>query len=113
MTKKNRKQIQGKGQHQGVVSKGVNPPPAPPISEKQKPAEKVPASTVSPLLLTVADVCALLNISRSTLFRLEQSGGLPGRVKLGGQVRYHRETIEEWLRGIVKDQHGQENQPSP
>lgn len=94
--KKNRKQP-ARVQHQKSGSQGAIRPPASPIAENKKPAAKVPASTVDPLLLTVADVCALLNLSRSTLFRLEQKTPLPGRVKLGGQVRYHRGIIEKWI----------------
>lgn len=56
------------------------------------------------LLLTVADLCALLQISRSTFFRLKKAGQVPGSVTLGGQVRYHRETVETWLRSQVKEQ---------
>lgn len=95
MTKKNRKRIEG--QLPGVVKQGASPP-APPVEVvKVQPALKVPASTVEPLLLSIADVCALLNVSRSTFLRLEKSTGLPGRIKIGGQVRYHRGIIEKWL----------------
>lgn len=70
----------------------------PPVEvEETQPVLEVSRSTVAPLLLTIADVCTLLNVSRSTLLRLEKSGALPGRVKLGGQVRYHRQIIEAWL----------------
>lgn len=63
---------------------------------------QVPAPVTDPLLLTVSQVCDLLGgISRSTLVRMEKSGKLPGRVQLGGSVRYHRETIEAWLKEIV------------
>ncbi len=54
------------------------------------------------LVLTVADVCRLLKISRVTLYRIEKETPLPGRVKLGGQVRYHRETLEQWLKQKVE-----------
>jgi len=53
------------------------------------------------VLLTVSDICKLLKISRSTLIRMEKSGQLPGRLMLGGSVRYHRETIDAWLRGLA------------
>jgi len=97
MTKKNRNRMQGSSRHQGNVRQVITSP-APPAEVRKAPlAPPVPASTVAPLLLTVADVCALLNVSRSTLLRLEKAGSLPGRVKLGGQVRYHREKIERWL----------------
>lgn len=49
------------------------------------------------LVLTVSEVCSLLKISRRTLERSD----VPGKVKVGGAVRYHRETIEKWLRNQV------------
>jgi excisionase family DNA binding protein len=55
----------------------------------------------NPVLLTVSDVCRLLKISRSTLIRIEKAGQLPGRLLLGGSVRYHRETIDVWLHGLA------------
>ena len=95
MTKKNRQRIEGK--HPGVVKQGAAATAPPAEVLKVQRAVKVPASTVAPLLLSIADVCALLNVSRSTLLRLEKSGALPGRLVLGGQVRYHRQVIEAWL----------------
>lgn len=66
----------------------------------------ITASDIPPgntLLLTVADLCALLQISWTTLFRMEKAGKVPGRLSLGGQVRYHRETVETWLRSQLKE----------
>ena len=100
MTKKNRKR--NEGQHPGLVKQGAFPTSPPAKVEKVHRASKFPVSTVIPLLLTIADVCALLNVSRSTLLRLEKAGGLPGRIVLGGQVRYHREVIENFLIGESK-----------
>ena len=73
-----------------LLEQGPDYPPASAFGDEAGP-------TVVPLLLTVTEVCALLKISRSTLIRLENAGTLPGRVKLGGQVRYHREVVEKWL----------------
>ncbi|MBT1071628.1 helix-turn-helix transcriptional regulator [Pelotalea chapellei] len=53
------------------------------------------------LFLSVADLCSLLSISRATLVRMDKNDAVPGRVKLGGSVRYHRETIEKWLTDLV------------
>ena len=64
------------------------------------PVREVKASERSELLspvLTISDVCKMLGVSRWTLQRMEKAGSLPGRFKLGGQVRYHREIIEKWL----------------
>jgi excisionase family DNA binding protein len=53
------------------------------------------------LLLSVAEMCTLLKVSRATLVRLDKSGQLPGRIKLGGSVRFHRETVETWLQSLI------------
>ena len=50
-----------------------------------------------PWLLSVAQVCRLLNLSRSTVDRMARRGELPGRMKLGGQVRYDAGTLRTWL----------------
>ena len=59
-------------------------------------AENLPAAD-DLLLLTVPQVCKLLNLSRSTLDRMAKEGLVSGRLKIGGQVRYHRPTLETWL----------------
>ena len=81
------------------------------VSSESKSTSRVPvaellgskndAASLS-LLLTVANLCDLLQVSRSTLFRMDKQGVLPGRVDLGGHVRYHRQIVEEWLRKKVK-----------
>jgi excisionase family DNA binding protein len=74
--------------------------------KEKKPSAPAPVSTVEPLLLTLADVCALLNLSKSTIYRIEKTSPLPGRVKLGGQVRYHRQVIEKWLLEQIEKENG-------
>jgi len=54
------------------------------------------------LFFSITDMCALLSISRATLVRMDKNNAIPGRVKLGGSVRYHRETIKSWLADLVK-----------
>jgi excisionase family DNA binding protein len=49
----------------------------------------------------VVEMCSLLKISRATLIRMDNSGKLPGRIKLGGSVRFHRETVETWLQSLI------------
>ncbi len=51
----------------------------------------------SSLLLTIPEVCLLLKLSRSTLDRMAKTDSIPGRIKIGGQVRYHRKLLEQWL----------------
>lgn len=79
------------------------PRPAAPVPDPPKPVQVEPARVAPAILLTVSQVCDLLGgISRSTLVRMEKTGKIPGRVQLGGSVRYHREIIEEWVRSLVK-----------
>ena len=90
---------------------------APPKKEKKKsvprtkpataalPRPKVQKKTEPPdpdaILLSVAEMCRLLKISRATLVRMDNSGKLPGRIKLGGSVRFHRATVESWLQSLI------------
>ncbi len=46
-------------------------------------------------LLTIPQLCRYLSISRATLYRLD----LPGRLKVGNQVRFHKPTIDQWIVG--------------
>lgn len=43
--------------------------------------------------LTIHYLCSLLNMSRSTVMRMKDK--LPGRVEVGGSVRYHRKLFTE------------------
>lgn len=82
------------------------PQPSPqPVSGVQPTlGAQVTAPATDSLLLTVPQVCDLLGgISRSTLVRMEKSGKIPGRVQLGGSVRYHRETIAAWLKVLAEE----------
>ena len=45
-------------------------------------------------LLTVDEVCEYLGISRATLYRHD----VPGKCKIGGQVRYVKNEVEAWYR---------------
>jgi len=70
---------------------------------KQRPAKTQKSQPPDPnaILLSVAEMCTLLKISRATLIRMDNSGKLPGRIKLGGSVRFHRETVEKWLQSLI------------
>lgn len=70
---------------------------------KQRPAKTQKSQPLDPnaILLSVAEMCTLLKISRATLIRMDNSGKLPGRIKLGGSVRFHRETVEKWLQSLI------------
>lgn len=76
----------------------------PAVEPKTKRAPKVKkAQPLDPdaILLSVAEMCTLLKISRATLVRMDNAGKLPGRIKLGGSVRFHRQTVETWLQGLI------------
>ena len=53
--------------------------------------------TLQSLYYNVIEVCELLSISRPTVDRLAKKGLLPGRVKIGAQVRYHKSTLHRWV----------------
>lgn len=74
----------------------VDPPPRP-VAKVHKTA----STETGAVLLSVTEICALLKISRATLVRMDKAGKLPGRIKLGGSVRFHRETIETWLQSLI------------
>ena len=97
-----------------MVNLGHQAQPTASVKSEDKPAlpatsEKPATAPVSPdrssvqlqesgvLLLTATELCALLKISRRTLIRMDKAGTIPGRITLGGSVRYHREKIERWL----------------
>lgn len=73
------------------------------VARKRHPQNAEPATSgkrsggKSELLLSVADMCKLLGVSRATLVRMDSGNKIPGRMKLGGSVRYHRAVVENWL----------------
>jgi len=69
-----------------------------PTPKKPRSAPQINEESV---LLSVVETCALLKISRATLVRMDKSGLLPGRIKMGGSVRFHRETIIKWLESLI------------
>ncbi|ENG6107238.1 MULTISPECIES: helix-turn-helix transcriptional regulator [Serratia] len=49
-------------------------------------------------LLTTKQVCALTTLSRMTIWRYEQSGLFPSRIKIGIQrVAWRKSDIEVWI----------------
>ena len=102
-------QVQKQRRQEKAVTAGVSgtaqaPPPARAASARltASPAPAAAAAVDAALLLTVPQVCQLLSISRATFYRLEQAGKIPGRVRLMGNIRYHRPTLEAWLVAQVK-----------
>ena len=48
-------------------------------------------------LMTIEDLCAYLQVSRTSIWRWVKSGDLPHPFKLGSQVRWSRKAILEWV----------------
>ena len=48
-------------------------------------------------LLTVAEVCRILNISKGGLYQMVQRLELPGVLKIGRRLRFRADAIEKWL----------------
>jgi len=48
-------------------------------------------------VMSIDELAEYLKISRSTLYRLAQRGGLPGQ-KVGRRWRFHKGAIDDWLR---------------
>lgn len=48
-------------------------------------------------VFTIDELAKYLKVSKSTLYKLCQAGKVPGR-KVGRHWRFHRDTIDDWLR---------------
>jgi excisionase family DNA binding protein len=55
------------------------------------------ASAQPDTVLSIDDLSRYLKISKSTLYKLAQCGGVPGQ-KVGKHWRFHREAIDDWLK---------------
>ncbi len=49
-------------------------------------------------VMTIEELADYLKISKSTLYKLVQDGGMPGQ-KVGKRWRFHKDSIDEWLKG--------------
>ncbi|MBI2191990.1 MAG: helix-turn-helix domain-containing protein [Planctomycetes bacterium] len=58
--------------------------------------------TDSSSVFTIEDLAEYLKISKSTLYKLAQSGALPG-IKVGRHWRFHRDAVDEWLKSHPLD----------
>jgi len=47
-------------------------------------------------IMTIDELSDYLRVSKSTVYKLVQSGRLPGK-KAGRQWRFHKNAIDEWL----------------
>lgn len=50
------------------------------------------------LLVDADELAALLSVSAATICRMNSGGKVPRPLRLGGAVRWHRQTVENWLR---------------
>ncbi len=58
------------------------------------------ASPLNPRYYSQKQVCSISNLSRSTIERLERTGGIPVPRRFGNRCkRYPIDLIEAWLRG--------------
>jgi len=60
------------------------------------------ASTVSGIsgkMMTAKEVADFLRVTPATIYRLVKRGGLPA-FKVGGDWRFHADTIDRWRLGI-------------
>jgi len=48
-------------------------------------------------VLTIEELSAYLKIPKSTLYKLVREGKIPSQ-KIGRHLRFHRESIDEWLK---------------
>jgi len=53
-------------------------------------------STGPPDVMTIDDLAAYLQVSKSSLYKLAQGGKVPGQ-KVGKHWRFHRAVIDQWL----------------
>lgn len=60
---------------------------------------KKQASTVQPLLLSVAEVAIHLGVCRQTVYNLIYDGSLPS-VKIRGLRRVSRSSLDDWLKRL-------------
>jgi excisionase family DNA binding protein len=57
------------------------------------------SNTIQPELLTISDVCQMLNISRAEFYKLNASGKFaPLKIGLCRKVLYNKTEIENWIR---------------
>jgi len=52
-------------------------------------------------VMTLAEVSEYLRIPVSTIYKLSREGAIPAQ-KLGKQWRYHKDAIDEWLKGKTR-----------
>ena len=65
------------------------------------PPPEFPAPSPSlalPEILTATEVAGLLRVNRKTLYEAVQRDQIPGVVRVGRVLRFHRDAVLEWIR---------------
>jgi excisionase family DNA binding protein len=47
--------------------------------------------------MTISDLAEYLQVSKSSLYKLVQTGRVPGQ-KVGKHWRFHKQSVDEWLK---------------
>ena len=55
-----------------------------------------------PEFITVEELAKLLRVNRKTIYSQFNKGEIPGGRRLSKSVRFHRETVINWMRGTVR-----------
>jgi predicted DNA-binding transcriptional regulator AlpA len=54
-------------------------------------------NTVEAITYDGRDLASMLKLCDKTIARLSQAGLIPGRIRIGGSVRYSRRLIDRWI----------------
>jgi excisionase family DNA binding protein len=55
--------------------------------------------------MTISDLAEYLQVSKSSLYKLVQTGRVPGQ-KVGKHWRFHKESVDEWLKRSNRSEDG-------
>lgn len=55
---------------------------------------KTPVESVT---YSVKDLSCLLKLSERTVWRLSDAGEVPGKIRIGGSVRWSRAVVDSWI----------------
>jgi excisionase family DNA binding protein len=65
------------------------------VNDCRLPSEK--SRQVQSLLISAAEVAALIRCSQRHIWRLLDAGRMPAAVRVGALVRWNRQAIEKWI----------------
>jgi len=68
-----------------------------PTPRKPKSAHSGRAAVPTDAVFTIDELAVYLKLPKRTLYKLAQEGTIPGH-KVGRHWRFHRETIDTWLK---------------